>query len=150
MHRDVFRLAPPGSIHSNWLNSTQSNSCPLLLHRGDIASVFLHKRPHLVGRHVWGFYCLHLGIMNLLCPMTGSTNDADNRVGCQSTRAADASQTAAFTVGLQYLANLLWANVTMIVEGIEAFVEGLSATRAKIPLNSSWHPAVLMPLQVST
>ncbi len=88
--------------------------------------------------------------MNLLCPMAGSTNDADNRVVCQSTGATDASQTAAFTVSLQDLANLLWANVPMVVEGIKAFVEGLSAARAVIPLDSTRHFAMLMHLQVST
>jgi len=87
--------------------------------------------------------------MNLLCPLTSSPNETHNGVVCQSTGAANASQTAAFTVSLEHLANLLWTNVAMIVEGIEAFVEGLMATRAKIPLDSTRHLAVLMNLQVS-
>ncbi|MUL39404.1 hypothetical protein BWI75_24785, partial [Gloeocapsopsis sp. AAB1 = 1H9] len=77
-------------------------------------------------------------------------NDPNDGVVCQSTGAAHASQTAAFTVGLQNLTDLLWANVTMIVEGIEAFVEGLMAARAKIPLDSTRCLAVLVSFQVST
>jgi hypothetical protein len=48
------------------------------------------------------------------------------------------------------LVDLLWANVAIVVEGIEAFIEGWLATRAKIPLESIRCLAVLMNLQMST
>jgi hypothetical protein len=63
---------------------------------------------------------------------------------------ANASQTAAFTVNLQDLTNLFWADVTMIVKGIEAFVEGLPTSWAKIALDSTGCLAMLMYLQLST
>lgn len=121
----------------------------VLTHPASIVSVFLHKRPHLVSRHLWGFYRLYLSVMNLLCSLTGSPNNAHHRVVCQSTGTTNASKTAAFAVGLEHLTNLLRANVTMIIKGVKAFIEGLTATRAKVPLNSTRHLAVLMNLQVS-
>lgn len=38
----------------------------------------------------------------------------------------------------------------MVVEGIKAFVEGLAATGAKVPLDSTGCLAVLVSFQVST
>lgn len=100
VHPYVFRLVPRESSHCNWLNSTQSSNHPLLIHRGSIASVFLHKGPHLISRDRLGWHRLHLGIMYLLCSLTSSPNDTDDGIVCQSASATKASQTAAFTVSL--------------------------------------------------
>jgi hypothetical protein len=53
-------------------------------------------------------------------------------------------------MGLQDLVNLLWTDVTMVVEGIKVFIEGLLATGAKIALDSTSCLAMFMSFQVST
>jgi hypothetical protein len=120
-----------------------------IIHLGDIASVFLHKGPHLIARHLLSLNRLNLDIVNLLCSLTGGSNDAYDCIVCQSSDAADASQTAPFTMRLQDLANLLWSHLTMVIQRVKSLIERLLTLRAVITLATIGSFTVFMGIRMT-
>ena len=88
--------------------------------------------------------------MHQLRLLAGSTNDAHDRVIGKSARAANSSQAAAFAMGLQYLSNLFWRDLAMVVQGVKAFIESLLALRTEISLIAVRSFAMFMCAGVST
>lgn len=53
-------------------------------------------------------------------------------------------------MSLEYLVDLFWADVTVVVERIEAFAKSLLAVGAEVALLAARHLAVFMNLAVTT
>jgi hypothetical protein len=88
--------------------------------------------------------------VNQLSLLTGSTNNAHDRVVGKPTRSANPPQTAPLAMSLKHLSDLLWRNLAMIVQGIKPFLKRLLALGTKIPLASVGCFTVFMNVGITT
>lgn len=79
-----------------------------------------------------------------LCSLTGCPNDTHYCIVSKTRYTTDSPQAASFAVGLQNLTDLLFADVTMVVQGVEALIKSLMAMGTIITLATVWRFTVLM------
>jgi hypothetical protein len=53
-------------------------------------------------------------------------------------------------MGLEHLLDLFWADMSVLVEGIEPLAERLLAAWTEVTLLTVWHPSMFMDFTVST
>ena len=88
--------------------------------------------------------------MHQLRLLASGTNNTHHCVVCESCRPANPSKTAAFTVRLEYLPDLFWSDVAMVIQGVKPFIERLLALRAEIALAAIRSFTMFMGVGITT